>query len=70
MPPGGGGGTKGTFSGNIIFSATRVTGVGPPGKTGDTGPGGGGVGPFAILLAEPGKTAVSESLMLGLVFES
>lgn len=70
MPPGGGGGTKGTFSGKIIFPATGVTGVGPPGRIGGTGPGGGGVGPLAILLAEPGRTAVSESLMLGLVFES
>lgn len=70
MPPSGGGGAKGTLSGGIIFSAIGVTGVGPPGKIGGTGPGGGGVGPFAILLAEPGRTAVSESLMLGLVLES
>lgn len=70
MPPGGGGGTKGTLPGDMIFSAINVTGVGPPGRIGGTGPGGGGVGPFAILLAEPGRTTVSESLMLGLVFES
>lgn len=70
MPPGGGGGTKGTFSGDMIFSAIGDTGVGLPGRIGGTGPGGGGVGPFAVLLAEPGRTAVSESLMLGLVFES
>lgn len=61
MPPGGGGGTKGTISGGMILSAIGVTGVGLPGKIGAIGPGGGGVGPFAILLAEPGRTAVSES---------
>ncbi len=61
LPPGGGGGTSGTLSGGMIFSVVGVTGVGLPGKIGGTGPGGGGVGPFAVLLAEPGRTTVSES---------
>ena len=54
----------------MIFSAIGATGVESPGKIGEIGPGGGGVGPFAILLAEPGKTAVSESWIVGLVFGS
>ena len=47
LPPGGGGGTRGTFSGGITVIVAGVAGVGLAGETGGTGPGGGGVWPLA-----------------------
>ena len=53
----------------VLFSL-GVAGVGIDGDTEAIGPGAGGVGPFAIWLCDPGKTAVSESWMLGFVLGS
>ena len=47
-----------------------VAGAGLVGDAGATGPGGGGVGPTAVLDCEPGRTIVSESCILGLVLGS
>ena len=69
FPPGGGGGTSGTFSGGMIVFELGVAGVGIDGDTGATGPGGRGVGPFAVWLSEPGKTMGFVSKMLAFVFE-
>ena len=70
LAAGGGGGTNGMFSGRIVVSELGVAGDGVVGDTEATGPGAGGVGPFAVWLCEPGSTIVSESWMLGLVLGS
>ncbi len=56
FPPGGGGGTSGTFSGGMTVFELGVAGVGIDGDTEATGPGAGGVGPLAVWLSEPGRT--------------
>ena len=60
MPPVGVGGTRGTLSGGMVESEVGVAGE----------PGGGGWACVAVLLEVPGRTTVSESLILAFVFES
>ena len=68
FPPGGEGGTFGTFSGGIVVFELGAAGVACVLVT--TGPNGGGCAWDAVLLDVPGSTAESESCMLGFVFGS
>lgn len=61
MPSSGDRGIRGTFSGGMTVLVIGAAGVALVGETEATGPGGGGVGPLASWLSEPGNTAVSES---------
>lgn len=54
----------------LIVGEVGGAGEGLAGDAGATGPGGGGVGPTAVLDCEPGRTIVSESCILGLVLGS
>ena len=53
-----------------MVSTVGVTGEGFIGDAEVTGPGGGGVGPTAVVDCEPGRTTVSESCILGFVLGS
>ena len=48
FPPGGCGGTKGTFCGGTMASEIGVAGEEAVADVGGIGPGAGGVGPFAV----------------------
>ena len=60
---------SGALCGGIGLSDDGRTGW-AVGEADWTGPGGGGWGLFAVVLAVPGSTTVSESWMLGLVLGS
>ena len=66
FPPGGCGGTKGTFWGGTMASEDGVDGEGAVAELGGIAPGAGGVGPFAVWLCDPGNTTASESFILAL----
>ncbi len=48
LPPGGGGGTSGTFSGGMTVFELGVAGVGIDGDCEATGPGAGGTGSLIV----------------------
>ncbi len=59
MAFGGGGGTRGTFSGAMVLFSLGVAGVGFAGEIEAIGPGAGGVGADLVVLCDPGRTAAS-----------